>query len=372
MQSGETVECTYVNENENATGVFRSPKWMDEGEPYTLAMVQPDGGAPGDTYSYGFACGDVDADGDPVWTDWSLANTYLCDGRNGTNPVQVGGRIQDGAGGSTEYFAMMDVYNNPPVPQAPAALGFDDVIDPGTLVEVIVPFTDPWSGDKLFTSTANWNWLGGGTNEAGPSWDAPAPGVLTFSHTYAAAGIYYAKFCVTDSGVGQANGCDYSLINIGGVSLFVAGADLTVASGEAVSLAGVTFADPTVGATQQAASINWGDGVVTDGAISGDAISGDHQYGADGVYEVEVCVTNEVGVEGCGTVEVTVGGEPGAVCSLNYDLNGDNFVDMDDLMLVLTNSMFYGVAYDAKYDLNQDGMVDIDDLFMVIRNSAKM
>ena len=48
-----------------------------------------------------------------------------------------------------------------------------------------------------------------------------------------------------------------------------------------------------------------------------------------------------------------------------YDLNNDGFIDLDDINLVLFNSIFTGATYDPQYDLVPDGVVDIADVFAV-------
>ena len=48
-----------------------------------------------------------------------------------------------------------------------------------------------------------------------------------------------------------------------------------------------------------------------------------------------------------------------------YDLNHDGFVDLDDINLVLYNSIFTNTPYNPIYDLIPDGVVDIADVFEV-------
>ena len=58
--------------------------------------------------------------------------------------------------------------------------------------------------------------------------------------------------------------------------------------------------------------------------------------------------------------------EPGEVppCA-KYDLNQDGFIDLDDINLVLYNSIFVNEPYNPMYDLIPDGIVDIADIFEV-------
>ncbi len=71
-----------------------------------------------------------------------------------------------------------------------------------------------------------------------------------------------------------------------------------------------SFSDPDADDTHTA-TIDWGDGtpveagIVTETGGSG-TVSGSHVYADDGVYTLEVCVTDDDGATGCGTFQVTV------------------------------------------------------------------
>ena len=55
---------------------------------------------------------------------------------------------------------------------------------------------------------------------------------------------------------------------------------------------------------------------------------------------------------------------PDPTCNA-YDLVSDGVIDLADINIVLFNSMFFGVAYDARFNLVPDGVVDIADIFAV-------
>ena len=55
---------------------------------------------------------------------------------------------------------------------------------------------------------------------------------------------------------------------------------------------------------------------------------------------------------------------PPPTCSA-YDLLPDGVIDLADINVVVFNSIFLGVPYDARFDLTPDGVVDIADIFAV-------
>ncbi len=79
----------------------------------------------------------------------------------------------------------------------------------------------------------------------------------------------------------------------------------------------------------------------------------------------------DVGMSSADSYSLIGGFWPGVVergeappCAI-YDLNHDGFIDLDDINLVLYNSIFTGTLYDPIYDLIPDGVVDIADVFEV-------
>jgi len=79
----------------------------------------------------------------------------------------------------------------------------------------------------------------------------------------------------------------------------------------------------------------------------------------------------DVGMSSAGGYTLTGGCWPGAIesgavppCAI-YDLNHDGFIDLDDINLVIYNSIFANQPYNPTYDLIPDGIVDIADVFEV-------
>src|SRR6185312_8091748 len=103
-----------------------------------------------------------------------------------------------------------------------------------------------------------------------------------------------------------------------------AGADRTVPEGDRLTIA-APFADSGTADTHTA-FIDWGEGTVeaVPVAIAGGArsVTGTHTYPDDGVFNVRVCVTDDDGDAGCGTVRVTVANQvPVVVGAGAFDLS---------------------------------------------------
>ena len=69
----------------------------------------------------------------------------------------------------------------------------------------------------------------------------------------------------------------------------------------------ISFTDPSP-TDKHIANIDWGDGRANEAAVEqdGDYVYGWHTYAEDGVYTVEVCISDEDGGQNCDTVTVTV------------------------------------------------------------------
>ena len=55
-------------------------------------------------------------------------------------------------------------------------------------------------------------------------------------------------------------------------------------------------------------------------------------------------------------------------CTLDYDFNGDNIIDLDDVLIIQEHSIFNSAPYDPAYDIAPipaDDVVDIVDIFEV-------
>ncbi len=73
-----------------------------------------------------------------------------------------------------------------------------------------------------------------------------------------------------------------------------------------------------------------------------------------------------------GKVEISIDANPrivedatGKVPCPRYDFNDDGIIDLDDILIVLDQSIFVNAPYDPQYDIIPDGVVDIADIFEV-------
>jgi hypothetical protein len=185
-------------------------------------------------------------------------------------------------------------------------------------------FSDPGTLD---THTATISWGDGTPAEAASITESPfgppgsttgATGAASGSHRYDDSGVYTVEICVADDDGGRA--CDTFIATITNTAPTVnAGPDQTTEEGVAVSLAPATFTDPNSLDTHTAI-INWGDGtpamvgLVAESSdpttgVSG-SVSGSHVFAKEGVYTVEVCVSDDEGATGCDTLTVKVDKAP--------------------------------------------------------------
>ncbi|MBN2030315.1 PKD domain-containing protein [bacterium] len=148
-----------------------------------------------------------------------------------------------------------------------------------------------------YADTYSWNFGDGTPNGSG----------VTPSHKYMDNGTYSVSLTVTNA-IGSDT--DYSTANIYNVAPTVeAGNNQTTNEGTTVSLAPATFTDPALGHDNYSATINWGDGNITNGSVTppsagNGTVSGSHAYGDNGVFTVTVTVNDGDG--GIGNDQFTV------------------------------------------------------------------
>jgi Ca2+-binding RTX toxin-like protein len=183
----------------------------------------------------------------------------------------------------------------------------------GSPGSITMPFTDGGT-DETYTVVIDW---GDGTSATSGTYtadEATGYGWYTAAgeHTYQRAGEYRGEVCVTDD---TADGTCFTFrATVANLPPVVdAGPDVTGAPdlivGAEFSLDEATFTDP--GAfDDHTATIDWGDGspveagVVTQNRSSGGTVTGTHVFAADGNFEIEVCVTDQLGLSDCDTLTV--------------------------------------------------------------------
>ena len=179
--------------------------------------------------------------------------------------------------------------------------------------------------EENFTATVDW---GDGTTEpfghialteTPGSEGLLTEGTIQASHAYGDNGIYTVRVCVKDD---DAETCDTLTITVDNVAPSVdAGADQTIDEGQSVTV-NPTFSDPGFTAPPAGtvetfmATIDWGEGTFesrpvsviqgSEGVLTTGGLSGTQTYGDNGVFTVEVCVTDDDDGKTCATLEVTV------------------------------------------------------------------
>ena len=190
----------------------------------------------------------------------------------------------------------------------------------GQKVTLATDFLDPGRvGD--YTATVRW---GDGTIDSMlVSLDETGfAGSLTADHVYADDAVYEIRVTITDGDAGQASPTAAAMIS-GVAPVVTAAADANATVGESMSFAIGSFSDPgftTAGSEEIfSATVDWGDGTTPDTAtvstVNGSAdgltvgeITGEHVFAAAGVYTVLVTVTDDDGLAGQASLQVTVSG----------------------------------------------------------------
>jgi YVTN family beta-propeller protein len=198
-------------------------------------------------------------------------------------------QVRDDDGGVSDILTTVVVVNN----VAPTVnAGADQSTNEGTSIAFTGSFTNPGAG----THTFSWNFGDG------------SPAVTdnqTPNHTYKDNGTFTVTLTVTDQNGGV--GTDTLTVTVYNVApTLEGGPDQTLNEGETVSLTSATFIDPGIQDTHTA-TINWKDGSpVEAGAINAGTVSGSHVYPDDGVFTVDVCVSDDDKGVGCDSLQVIV------------------------------------------------------------------
>lgn len=178
-----------------------------------------------------------------------------------------------------------------------------DVVE-GTPRDFSVDFADPGTAD---THTGLIEWGDGTPNDNLIIVEENGEGTGTKDHTFLQDGTYDGEVCITDDDGDTA--CQQFPIDVANAPPEVdAGRDRI--SGAGLALDDTSFKDPGVLDTHTA-TVDWGDGTPIEPAAVAEElgegiVTAGHAYEADGTYDVEICVTDDEGDEGCDTFEVEV------------------------------------------------------------------
>jgi cytoskeletal protein CcmA (bactofilin family) len=265
-----------------------------EGSAYTLDLTVSDPGNSGlyVTIDWGDGTGLERLgpfDGTGATSTLNLRHTYR---DNGSYVVSFTIVDAIGAGVSDELTAIVN--NAPPV----LSLGDGETIGEGETLRRNGSFSDVGLAD---THTATVDYGDG---------SGPQPLLLTgqtfeLEQQYTRDGNYEVTVVVTDDDGGSVEGRFALQVENRGPNVS-AGADRQIFEGETLELL-ASFSDPGVN-DQHSASIDWGDGQVSNGQIITPAneIRASHVYTTPGRYSVVVSVTDEGGATGSASLEVTV------------------------------------------------------------------
>ncbi len=208
---------------------------------------------------------------------------------------------------AVSYWSQRDIRAKATAPEP----GFTFV--QGTEGSITMPFTD--GGDDEWLAVVDWG--DGSSQSTGTITADAATGTgwydVAASHTYLRAGEYRGEVCVVDDLV--VGSCFTFRATVDNLPPVVeAGPDIVdepdLVSGATLSLEQATFTDPGTN-DDHTATIDWGDGTIEPGSVAssrstGGVVTGTHTYAADGIYQVEVCVTDQAGGTGCDTLDVDV------------------------------------------------------------------
>ena len=176
-----------------------------------------------------------------------------------------------------------------------------------TFFGLIATFTTSATNLTAASFTAEITW-GDGSTSAGTIQADPAGGFEVIgANTYADTGFYPVGVTITSKSGAQTtttSDANVSAAPITAGALPIAGAERSTVGG---MVAEFSTTDPTLGASNFVATIDWGDGETTQGTVGtvaggGFSVSGTHAYGLSGTYPVTVSIAS---TEGAGTVATT-------------------------------------------------------------------
>lgn len=166
------------------------------------------------------------------------------------------------------------------------------------------------------------------------------PGTLAGRHVYRDDGVYPVRICVTDNlGVQY---CAAREALIANVPPQVTTTDRTVPAHEPFDAPLGSFTDRGVLDTHTA-TVEWGDGAASAGTVAesggSGAVTAGHTYERPGTYTAKLCVADDDGGEGCGTLQIVATGTaqaPDLVASkvdeLVLDATGDGIAGPGDYL----------------------------------------
>jgi hypothetical protein len=192
-------------------------------------------------------------------------------------------------------------------------------------------------------------------------WDLDDDGIFETpgqSVIFSAAGtdgpsIYIIRVQITDStGFSAIDQTTVDMLNVAPV--VDVGPDVTIQKGD-VFLQSGSFIDP--GNDTWAATVDYGDGAGTQPLeLDGKTFELTHHYMEDGIYTVNVTVSDEDEIMGVDTLTVTVDPPP----AIPGDLDGDGIVDRNDVNIIKTHRN-QPASVCPECDIDEDGTITVLD-----------
>ena len=283
----------------------------------------------------------LDAEG-----EFNLEHIYTDDG---VYTVVV--TITDDQGAAAEGSFDVTVENVAPE----AILSADPTINEGDLLNLAGEIIDP--GEDTWSIAVDW---GDGSELADIT---PVERMFTLEHLYVDDGAYTLEVCVEDDDLGT--GCSAIQVTVENVApVVVPGPKASGEEGAQIAVT-ATFSDPGVLDTHTA-SVVWGDGTSSPADIATDQqgwqVTASHPYGQDGVYTIEICVTDDDGGSGCGALQVSVSNvAPSVEAGSDWQVDEGELVDLSGASF---NDPGFDETYTAQvywgYGTTEDVLVDQD------------
>ena len=167
-------------------------------------------------------------------------------------------------------------------------------INEGSLTTLIANVTDPDNA----TLSYEINWNDGSANTTGT---IASGGTINENHTYTDNGVYTITLTVSDSSLSDTETFNITVNNV--APTVNAGADQSITEGDLVTI-NPSFTDQ--GADTHTATINWGDGNISNLGTVTSPFSANHTYPNNGTYIVTVNVTDDDNGFGQDTLSIIV------------------------------------------------------------------
>ena len=228
----------------------------------------------------------------------------------------------------------------------------DQIADEGTAQTFDLGSFSDAGDDTPWTVIVDWGDL---SSDTFTDSEASAGAITDRSHTYADNGTYNVTVTVREAGgVSAPSGSasfDVTVANLAPV--LTAAADQGSDEGQDVAFDLGSFSDAGANDADWTVDIDWGDSSsdTFDAALQGGLGALNHTYADDGLYSVEVCVTDKDLASDCATFEITVDNVAPTIA-----LSGDASVDEGSLY-----SLTLGAVTDPGDDTVIEWIVDWGD-----------